>query len=205
MLIAFSPARDATMKTYKQLTYKQRCQIYALSKTGMSQNKIAKQLKVSQSTISREFSRNTGKRGYRFKQAQASTDSRRLAACKAIKMTTALIALIALIESKLTVKWSPEQVSGWIREDQGIDISYETIYQHIVSDKKVVAIYSNIYVGKVKLINHAVSIKKQAQGLLRTVSVSISVRTLLMIKVEWVIGKLTWLLAKVTVAHWSRL
>lgn len=50
MLIAFSPARDATMKTYKQLTYEQRCQIYALSKTGMSQNKIAKQLKVSQST-----------------------------------------------------------------------------------------------------------------------------------------------------------
>jgi hypothetical protein len=43
MLIAFSPARDATMKTYKQLTYKQRCQIYALSKTGMSQNKIANQ------------------------------------------------------------------------------------------------------------------------------------------------------------------
>jgi IS30 family transposase len=75
MLIAFSPARDATMKTYKQLTYEQRCQIDALSKTGMSQNKIAKQLKVSQSTISRAFSRNTGKRGYRFKQAQTSTDT----------------------------------------------------------------------------------------------------------------------------------
>jgi IS30 family transposase len=133
MLIAFSPARDATMKTYKQLTYEQRCQIYALSKTGMSQNKIAKQLKVSQSTISREFSRNTGKRGYRFKQAQTSTDTRRLAACKAIKMTTGLI---ALIESKLNRKWSPEQVSGWLREDQSIDISYETIYQHIGSDKK---------------------------------------------------------------------
>jgi IS30 family transposase len=133
MLITFSPARDATMKTYKQLTYEQRCQIYALSKTGMSQNKIAKQLKVSQSTISREFSRNTGKRGYRFKQAQTSTDTRRLVACKAIKMTTALI---TLIESKLTTKWSPEQVSGWLREDQGIDISHETIYQHIGSDKK---------------------------------------------------------------------
>jgi IS30 family transposase len=133
MLIVFSPARDVTMKTYKQLTYEQRCQIYALSKTGMSQNKIAKQLKVSQSTISREFSRNTGKRGYRFKQAQTSTDTRRLAACKAIKMTTALI---ALIESKLTTKWSPEQVSGWLREGQCIDISCETIYQHIWSDKK---------------------------------------------------------------------
>ncbi|WP_166426226.1 IS30 family transposase [Paraglaciecola sp. 20A4] len=120
------------MKTYKQLTYEQRCQIYALSKTGMSQNKIATQLKVSQSTISREFSRNTGKRGYRFKQAQTSTDTRRLAACKAIKMTNKLI---VVIESKLNEKWSPEQVSGWLREDQNINVSHETIYQHIWSDK----------------------------------------------------------------------
>jgi IS30 family transposase len=49
-------------------------------------------------------------------------------------MTTSLI---ALIESKLNGKWSPEQVSGWLREDQGIDISYETIYQHIWSDKQL--------------------------------------------------------------------
>jgi IS30 family transposase len=133
MLIAFSPARDATMKTYKQLTYEQRCQIYALSKTDMSQNKMAKQLNVSQSTISREFSRNTGKRGYRFKQAQTSTIRRRLAACKAIKMTATTV---ELIESKINAKWSPEQVSGWLREDQCIDISYETIYKHIWSDKQ---------------------------------------------------------------------
>jgi IS30 family transposase len=99
----------------------------------MSHNKIAKQLKDSQSTISRDFSCNTGKRGYRFKQAQTSTDIPRLAACKVIKITTALI---TLIESKLTAKWSPEQVFGWLREDQGIDTSYETIYQHIWSDKK---------------------------------------------------------------------
>ena len=101
MLIAFSPARDATMKTYKQLTYEQRCQIYALKKTGMSQNKIAKQLNVDQSTISRELARNTGQRSYRIKQAQISSDKRRLAACKAIKMTTNLI---ALIDSKIIRK-----------------------------------------------------------------------------------------------------
>ena len=133
MLIAFSPARDATMKTYKQLTYEQRCQIYALKKTGMSQNKIAKQLSVSQSTISREFSRNTGKRGYRIKQAQISSDKRRLAACKAIKMTTSII---ELIDSKIKEKWSPEQISGWLKEDLNIYISYETIYRHIWSDKQ---------------------------------------------------------------------
>ena len=60
------------------------------------------------------FSRNTGKRGYRFKQAQTSTEKRRLDACKAIKMTTSII---ELIESKMSEKWSPEQVSGWLRED----------------------------------------------------------------------------------------
>jgi IS30 family transposase len=56
MLIAFSLVRDATMKTYKQLTYEQRCQISALNKSGMSQNKIAQQLNVSQSTIRRVHS-----------------------------------------------------------------------------------------------------------------------------------------------------
>ena len=99
----------------------------------MNQNKIAKQLNVSQSTISREFFRNAGKRGYRFKQAQTSTDRHRLVACKVIKMTTRLI---ALIESKLNGKCSPEQVSGWLRLDQSVDISYETIHQHIGFDKK---------------------------------------------------------------------
>jgi IS30 family transposase len=133
MLIAFSPTRDAIMKTYKQLTYEQRCQIYALKKIGMSQNKIAKQLSVSQSTISREFFRNTGKRGYRIKQAQNSAEKRRLTACKAIKMTTSLI---ELIDSKIKEKWSPEQISGWLSKEQSIDISYETIYQHIWSDKR---------------------------------------------------------------------
>jgi IS30 family transposase len=37
-------------KGYHHLTYDQRCQIYALKKSGMSQNKIAKQIKVAQST-----------------------------------------------------------------------------------------------------------------------------------------------------------
>jgi IS30 family transposase len=132
MLITFSPARDATMKTYKQLTYELRCQIYALKKTGMSQNKMAKQLNISQSTISRELSRNTGKRGYRIKQAQARSDKRRLAACKAIKMTADLI---ALIDSKINLEWSPEQISGWLKEEQDILISHETIYLHIWFDK----------------------------------------------------------------------
>ena len=133
MLIAFSPARDATMKTYKQLTYGLRCQIYALKKIGLSQNKIAQQLKVSQSTISRELSRNTGKRGYRIKQAQSFAHHRRLHSRKAIKMTSSLIALINL---KIRLEWSPEQISGWLREEHKVRISHETIYLYIWSDKR---------------------------------------------------------------------
>jgi len=121
------------MKTYKQLTYELRCQIYALKKTGMSQNKIAQQLSINQSTISRELSRNAGKRGYRIKQAQALSDKRRLSACKAMKMTSNLI---ALIDSKIQVEWSPEQISGWLKEEQKILVSHETIYLHIWSDKQ---------------------------------------------------------------------
>jgi IS30 family transposase len=99
----------------------------------MRQNKIAQQLSVSQSTISREFSRNTGKRGYRIKQAQVLSDKRRLSACKTIKMT---VELIAFIDSKIKEEWSPEQISGWLREELSILISHETIYLHIWSDKQ---------------------------------------------------------------------
>ncbi len=52
--------------------YKQRCQIYALNNSGMSQTAIADTLGVTQPTISREHRRNSGERGYRFKQASPS-------------------------------------------------------------------------------------------------------------------------------------
>ena len=55
-------------KAYKHLTYEQRCQIYALKQQDFSQTLIAEAIGVEQCTISREFSRNSGKRGYRFKQ-----------------------------------------------------------------------------------------------------------------------------------------
>lgn len=120
------------MKAYKQLTYEQRCQIYVLKKSGMSQQNIAKTIGVTQSTISRELQRNTGERGYRFKQAQDKCDERRIEAAKYIKMTPDMI---KLIDSKLCIKWSPEQISGWLLEERDEKISHETIYQHVWEDK----------------------------------------------------------------------
>ena len=54
------------MRKYRRITYEDRCQIYALSKRGASQESIAGVLGVSQSTVSREMCRNRGQRGYRF-------------------------------------------------------------------------------------------------------------------------------------------
>jgi IS30 family transposase len=119
------------MRTYQQLTYEQRCQIWAFKNSEFSQRKIADLIGVSQSTISRELNRNKGQKGYRYKQAQQKSESRRLAAKLPTKM---LPSLIELINTKLRIEWSPEQISGWLKADQQQSISHESIYQHIWFD-----------------------------------------------------------------------
>jgi IS30 family transposase len=47
------------MKKYKQLTHKERYQIYALIKEGFNYSQIAKNIGVNKSTISREIKRNS--------------------------------------------------------------------------------------------------------------------------------------------------
>jgi transposase, IS30 family len=97
------------MRTYKQLTYEQRCQIEALKKSGISQQAIATLIGVSQPSVSRELARNTGERGYRHNQAQQKSIERRQTTVNPHKMTAELI---DEIEDKLWQKWSPEQISG---------------------------------------------------------------------------------------------
>lgn len=121
------------MKKYNQLTEIQRYQIEALKKAEKQQNEIAEIMGVSASTISRELKRNTGQRGYRPKQAHIKALTRRQEAGKAVKMTAAVV---ALIETKIRLDWSPEQISGWLRKEQDFTISHERIYQHIWSDKR---------------------------------------------------------------------
>ncbi|MDP0561543.1 MAG: helix-turn-helix domain-containing protein [Candidatus Endonucleobacter sp. (ex Gigantidas childressi)] len=88
--------------TYQQLAYEQQFQISALKKSGCSQREIAEIIGTSQSTVIRGLARNTGERGYR--QAQGRTDRLRTESTWAIRMTPKMI---ALIESKLRVEWSP--------------------------------------------------------------------------------------------------
>jgi transposase, IS30 family len=121
------------MRHYYQLTETQRYQIEALMKAGKTQKEIADILGVSPATISRELKRNKGGSGYRPKQAQNKTLKRRKKATKAKKMTAEVV---ALVDAKLRLEWSPEQISGWLAREHAIFISHERIYQHVWADKR---------------------------------------------------------------------
>jgi len=117
--------------SYNQLTQEQRYQIYALLKIGHNQTEIAAVIGTHKSTVSRELRRNKGLRGYRAKQAHNKALSRRNHSRKRILPET-----WALIETKLRLEWSPEQVSGWLNRHYAIQVSHEWIYQYILADKQ---------------------------------------------------------------------
>ena len=119
-------------KGYHHVTRDLRCQIYALKASGNSLRSIARILEVHVSTISREIRRNSGKRGYRYAQADTlASERRRHASSISTKMTPTMI---TLIREAITEGWSPEQVSGRLGT-QGIGISHETIYKYLWQDK----------------------------------------------------------------------
>ena len=119
----------------KHLTYEQRCQLHALNKQGLTQAAIGEKIGCGQSVVSREIKRNSGLRGYRFKQAQTKSTTRRKEASERERKMTPDVVL--LIEEKLTSEqWSPEQISGWLRLKGKTSVSHECIYQHIYADKR---------------------------------------------------------------------
>ena len=123
------------MRTYRRITYEDRCQIHALRKAGITQAEIGKALGVSQGTVSRELSRNTGQRGYRVQQAQRTAQSRHAQVRhKPRKLTLRVRRAIA---RKLRAeRWSPEQISFWWRDAGGVSLSHEWIYRMIGDDKR---------------------------------------------------------------------
>ena len=119
------------MRTYHQLTQAQRYQIYALQKTGHSGLESATVIGVHKSSVSRELKRNRGQRGYRPQQAQSLALERRQ---KGIPRIT--VESWALVEKLLKHEWSPEQISGRLKKEQGLGISHEWIYQYVLEDKR---------------------------------------------------------------------
>jgi len=122
------------MKKYRRIEYEDRCQIHALAKSGKTQAEIGAALGFSQGALSREMARNGGRRGYRFKQAQGKAQARQdKARGRPRKLTARLRRSIA--RKMRDERWSPEQLSFWLRDEHGISISHEWIYQMVWDDK----------------------------------------------------------------------
>jgi len=91
---------------------------------------IADRLGRAPSTISRELARNGGRAGYRAHRADqlAWQRARRPQACKLATNET----LRAEVEDKLVLRWSPQQISGWLKhtypDTEAMHVSHETIY-----------------------------------------------------------------------------
>ena len=121
-------------RSYKQLDILERQRIYFLRKQGFSLRKIAEDLSRSPSTISREVKRNSGGRGYRFAQAQRKARQRGTAASSVPPKMTERMWFI--VESKLGLQWSPDQISGRLKLDAVVSVSAEWIYRHVWEEKR---------------------------------------------------------------------
>jgi transposase, IS30 family len=117
---------------YHQLTREERYQIKVLLKTGQNRSQIAAAIGVDKSTISRELVRNRGQRGYRPEQANdlAKARSRKKMKPKISEETW------QVVEAKLRLDWSPEQISGWQAKNGQNQVSHEHIYQHVYADQQ---------------------------------------------------------------------
>ena len=97
---------------------------------GTSLRQISRQLQRAPSTVSREVRRHGGRRRYRAGAADAAAwgRGRRPKRCRLATHPT----LRDAVATKLTQKWSPQQIAGWLRQaypdDPTMHVSHETIY-----------------------------------------------------------------------------
>jgi len=100
---------------------------------GSSIREIAKGPQRAASTVSREVARHGGRPLYRAKEAdhQAWESALRPKVC----LLAVHMKLQRIVASKLILDWSPEQISGWLKnqypEDESLRVSHETIYRSL--------------------------------------------------------------------------
>ncbi|HWR22596.1 MAG TPA: IS30 family transposase [Feifaniaceae bacterium] len=119
------------MGHYRHLTTDERESTMALRSQGLSLRAIARKLKRSPATISREVRRNSKADGqYSSDYAAKRYCKRRKHCCpKRIMENPDLAQLVA---DKLRMKWSPEQIAGRLAlEKYPVRFSYATIYRAI--------------------------------------------------------------------------
>lgn len=119
------------MTQYHHLTEKERYHIDQCVKSGMKRNQIAAQVGVNKSTISRELSRNSGLRSYRWKQAGKKAEERK----QNRRFSRISAQCWTEVKARLEKKHSPQQISGRLKREGKYAVSHERIYQYVYQDK----------------------------------------------------------------------
>ena len=126
-------APAARRRSLRTLTLAEREDISRGIAGGSSLRAIARGLQRAVSTVSREVARHGGRPQYR------ANDADQQAWQSAWRPKTCLLArhglLRELVASKLLLDWSPEQISGWLKnqypQDGSLRVSHETIYRSL--------------------------------------------------------------------------
>ena len=119
--------------SYHHITSEQRYTIDVLLRQKKSRKEISQTIGVSESTLSREIKRNSGQRGYHYKQAQVKAADRQRRLQNYRNLT---LELRKFIREKMTQEqWSPAQIVGWLRKHGEKTVCVETIYAYIRADK----------------------------------------------------------------------
>jgi len=126
-------APPARRRSPRVLTLAEREEILRGIASGQSLRAIAKCLQRAVSTVSREVARHGGRPQYRASEAdsQAWESARRPKPCRLATHSQ----LQQMVASKLVQDWSPEQISGWLKQsypdDESLRVSHETIYRSL--------------------------------------------------------------------------
>ena len=132
------------MKSYHHLSIHEREQIKLLLSKGASRRTIGKKLGRDHRTISRELARNSPALGQNAdcpSNAEKQSLTRR-AGSKTSTRKLADGALKSYVVRRLIKGWSPETVSGRLKEKHSVlTVSYETVYQFIYDKENKKARY----------------------------------------------------------------
>lgn len=121
--------------SYHQITAAERYTLGVLRRQGLSSAAIARALGRHRSTIGRELRRNATRHDgcYRHDKAQSYALTRRSWARRNQRFDATAW---ALVRARLAEWWSPEQISGRLRQEGQLSISHETIYRYVWEDRE---------------------------------------------------------------------